>query len=74
VIVAQGVPQPAGAGIFVGRRDVVPRYHSMTRSVIAIHDVHGDRHVLTGPVPDQEYAFGDARKIRDLAALVRLFS
>jgi hypothetical protein len=54
--------------------DVVPRYYSMIRSVIATHDVHGDRHVLTGPAPDQEYAFGDARIIHGLAPLVCWFS
>jgi glycosyltransferase involved in cell wall biosynthesis len=42
--------------IFVGRFDVVPRYYSMIRSLIAAYDVPDSRCVFTGPVPDEELA------------------
>src|SRR5881628_603837 len=42
--------------IFVGRYDVVPRYYSMIRALMAEYRLLNDRFVFTGPVPDEEIA------------------
>ena len=42
--------------IFVGRFDVVPRYYSMIRALMAEYRLLPDRFVFTGPVPDEELA------------------
>ena len=42
--------------IFVGRFDVVPRYYSMIRALMAEFRLLDDRFVFTGPVPDEELA------------------
>jgi len=42
--------------IFVGRSDVVPRYYSMIRALMAEYRLLNDRFVFTGPVPDAELA------------------
>jgi glycosyltransferase involved in cell wall biosynthesis len=42
--------------IFVGRFDVVPRYYSMLRALMAEYRLLNDRFVFTGPVPDEELA------------------
>jgi len=42
--------------IFVGRYDVVPRYYSMIRALMAEYRLLNDRFVFTGPVPDEELA------------------
>ncbi|PYR19994.1 MAG: hypothetical protein DMF94_13575 [Acidobacteria bacterium] len=42
--------------IFVGRLDVVPRYHSMIRALMAEYRLRDDRFVFTGPIPDEELA------------------
>jgi glycosyltransferase involved in cell wall biosynthesis len=42
--------------IFVGRYDVVPRYYSMIRALMAEYRLLDDRFVFTGPVPDEELA------------------
>jgi len=42
--------------IFVGRFDVVPRYYSMVRALMAEYRFLNDRFVFTGPVSDQELA------------------
>jgi glycosyltransferase involved in cell wall biosynthesis len=42
--------------IFVGRFDVVPRYYSMIRALMAEYRFLDDRFVFTGPIPDQELA------------------
>ena len=42
--------------IFVGRFDVVPRYYSMLRALMAEYRLLNDRFIFTGPVPDQELA------------------
>jgi len=42
--------------IFVGRYDVVPRYYSMIRALMADYRLLNDRFVFTGPVPDEELA------------------
>jgi glycosyltransferase involved in cell wall biosynthesis len=42
--------------IFVGRFDVVPRYYSMIRAMMAEYRLLDDRFVFTGPVPDEELA------------------
>jgi L-malate glycosyltransferase len=42
--------------IFVGRHDVVPRYYSMIRALMAEYRLLPDRFVFTGPVPDEELA------------------
>jgi glycosyltransferase involved in cell wall biosynthesis len=42
--------------IFVGRFDVVPRYYSMIRALMAEYRFLNDRFVFTGPVSDQELA------------------
>jgi len=42
--------------IFVGRFDVVPRYYSMIRALMAEYRFLNDRFVFTGPIPDQELA------------------
>jgi glycosyltransferase involved in cell wall biosynthesis len=42
--------------IFVGRLDVVPRYYSMIRALMAEYRFLDDRFVFTGPIPDQELA------------------
>jgi L-malate glycosyltransferase len=40
--------------IFVGRYDVVPRYYSMIRGLMAEYRLLNDRFIFTGPVPDEE--------------------
>jgi len=40
--------------IFVGRYDVVPRYYSMVRALMAEYRLLNDRFIFTGPVPDDE--------------------
>ncbi len=42
--------------IFVGRYDVVPRYYSMIRALMADYRLLHDRFVFTGPIPDEELA------------------
>ena len=42
--------------IFVGRYDVVPRYYSTIRALMAEYRLLSDRFVFTGPVPDEELA------------------
>jgi L-malate glycosyltransferase len=42
--------------IFVGRFDVVPRYYSMIRALMAEYRFLNDRFIFTGPVPDEELA------------------
>jgi len=42
--------------LFVGRYDVVPRYYSMIRALMAEYRFLNDRFVFTGPVPDDELA------------------
>jgi len=42
--------------IFVGRYDVVPRYYSMIRALMADYRLLHDRFIFTGPVPDDELA------------------
>ena len=42
--------------IFVGRYDVVPRYYSMIRALMAEYRLLDDRFIFTGPVPDEELA------------------
>ena len=42
--------------IFVGRFDVVPRYYSMIRALMAEYRFLTDRFVFTGAVPDEELA------------------
>jgi glycosyltransferase involved in cell wall biosynthesis len=42
--------------IFVGRFDVVPRYYSMLRALMAEYRLLNDRFIFTGPVPDEELA------------------
>jgi glycosyltransferase involved in cell wall biosynthesis len=42
--------------IFVGRYDVVPRYYSMIRALMADYRLLNDRFIFTGPVPDAELA------------------
>src|SRR5215212_2692983 len=42
--------------IFVGRFDVVPRYYSMVRALMAEFRFLNDRFVFTGPIPDEELA------------------
>jgi L-malate glycosyltransferase len=42
--------------IFVGRYDVVPRYYSMIRALMAEYRLLDDRFVFTGAVPDEELA------------------
>ena len=42
--------------IFVGRYDVVPRYYSTIRALIAEYGLRNDRFVFTGPVSDEELA------------------
>jgi L-malate glycosyltransferase len=42
--------------IFVGRYDVVPRYYSMVRALMADLRLLNDRFIFTGPVPDAELA------------------
>jgi glycosyltransferase involved in cell wall biosynthesis len=42
--------------IFVGRYDVVPRYYSMVRALMAEFRMLDDRFIFTGPVPDEELA------------------
>lgn len=42
--------------IFVGRFDVVPRYYSMIRALMAEYRFLDDRFVFTGPIPDEELA------------------
>jgi glycosyltransferase involved in cell wall biosynthesis len=42
--------------IFVGRYDVVPRYYSMIRGLMADYRLLQDRFIFTGPVPDEELA------------------
>jgi len=42
--------------IFVGRFDVVPRYYSTIRALMAEYRFLNDRFVFTGPIPDEELA------------------
>jgi glycosyltransferase involved in cell wall biosynthesis len=42
--------------IFVGRTDVVPRYYSMVRALIAEYRMLPERFLFVGPVPDCELA------------------
>jgi len=42
--------------IFVGRFDVVPRYYSMIRALMAEYRFLDERFVFTGPISDQELA------------------
>ncbi len=42
--------------MFVGRYDVVPRYYSTIRALMAEYRLLNDRFVFTGPVPDEELA------------------
>ncbi|HXI29456.1 MAG TPA: glycosyltransferase [Vicinamibacterales bacterium] len=42
--------------IFVGRVDVVPRYYSTIRALMAEYRFLNDRFVFTGPIPDAELA------------------
>jgi glycosyltransferase involved in cell wall biosynthesis len=42
--------------IFVGRFDVVPRYYSMIRALMAEYRFLNDRFVFTGPIADEELA------------------
>jgi glycosyltransferase involved in cell wall biosynthesis len=42
--------------IFVGRFDVVPRYYSMIRALMAEYRFLDDRFVFTGPISDEELA------------------
>ena len=42
--------------IFVGRYDVVPRYYSAIRALMAEYKMPADRFLFTGPVPDAELA------------------
>lgn len=42
--------------IFVGRYDVVPRYYSTVRALMAEYRLRYDRFIFTGPVPDVELA------------------
>src|SRR5262245_52921824 len=42
--------------IFVGRYDVVPRYYSMIRALMADYRLLHDRFIFTGPIPDEELA------------------
>jgi glycosyltransferase involved in cell wall biosynthesis len=42
--------------IFVGRFDVVPRYYSMIRALMAEYRFLNDRFVFTGPTSDEELA------------------
>lgn len=42
--------------IFVGRYDVVPRYYSTIRALMADFRLLHDRFIFTGPVPDEELA------------------
>ena len=42
--------------IFVGRYDVVPRYYSTIRALMAELRLLHDRFIFTGPIPDEELA------------------
>lgn len=42
--------------IFVGRYDLVPRYHAMVRALIVTYRMLPERFVFTGPVPDEDLA------------------
>ena len=42
--------------IFVGRTDVVPRYYSMVRALVAEYRMLPERFLFVGPVPDRELA------------------
>jgi glycosyltransferase involved in cell wall biosynthesis len=42
--------------IFVGRHDLVPRYHAMVRALIVKYRMLPERFVFTGPVPDDDLA------------------
>jgi glycosyltransferase involved in cell wall biosynthesis len=42
--------------IFVGRYDLVPRYHAMVRGLIVRYRMLPDRFLFTGPVPDEDLA------------------
>jgi glycosyltransferase involved in cell wall biosynthesis len=42
--------------IFVGRCDVVPKYYSMIRALVAHHGLRRDRVIFTGAIPDEELA------------------
>jgi L-malate glycosyltransferase len=42
--------------LFVGRYDLVPRYHAMVRALIVRYRMLPERFVFTGPVPDEDLA------------------
>jgi glycosyltransferase involved in cell wall biosynthesis len=42
--------------VFVGRYDLVPRYHATVRSLIVTYRMLPERFVFTGPVPDADLA------------------
>jgi glycosyltransferase involved in cell wall biosynthesis len=42
--------------IFVGRYDLVPRYHAMVRALIVTYRMLPERFIFTGPVPDADLA------------------
>ena len=42
--------------IFVGRYDLVPRYHAAVRSLVVTYRMLPERFVFTGPVPDADLA------------------
>ena len=42
--------------VFVGRSDIVPRYHATVRALIAAYRMPRDRFLFAGPVPDEELA------------------
>jgi L-malate glycosyltransferase len=42
--------------IFVGRYDLVPRYHAMVRALVVRYRMLPDRFIFTGPVPDEDLA------------------
>jgi L-malate glycosyltransferase len=42
--------------IFVGRYDLVPRYHAMVRALIVRYRMLPERFIFTGPVPDDDLA------------------
>jgi glycosyltransferase involved in cell wall biosynthesis len=42
--------------IFVGRYDLVPRYHAMVRALIVTYRMLPERFLFTGPVPDDDLA------------------
>ena len=42
--------------IFIGRYDVVPRYYSTVRALMAAYRLLDDRFIFTGAIPDEELA------------------